>query len=150
MKRILFVCTGNTCRSPMAEALAKKEINKYSLDINAFSRGIAVYFPSEASKHAIEAMKEYDVDLSDHKSKQLDIKDIEEADIILTMTNRHKQYLLLNFKEHKEKIFTLKEFVEEFGDVKDPFGGNIEDYKNCAKDLNNLIKKLIEKLYKNM
>ena len=150
MKKIMFVCTGNTCRSPMAEILARNEIMKASLNIEVASRGISVYFSSGASEYARKAMKEYGLNLDTHQSKQIELKDIKDVDLILTMTNHHKQYLHMNFPEFKDKIFTLKEFVEESGDVSDPFGGQLEEYRSCAENLHNLIQKLTLKIGHNM
>ncbi|NLM12986.1 MAG: low molecular weight protein arginine phosphatase [Epulopiscium sp.] len=151
MKKIMFVCTGNTCRSPMAEALTKNALEKASLnDVEVVSRGISVFFSSGASEYAHQAMKEYGLNLDTHKSKQIEPKDIEDVDLILTMTNSHKQYLHHNFPAHKGKIFTLKEFVEESGDVEDPFGGQIKEYRSCAENLHQLVQKLVKKISRDM
>ena len=95
-------------------------------------------------------MEEYKIDLSNHISRQLEPRDIEDSDIILTMTNQHKQYLHLHFPNHQEKIFTLKEFVKEVGDVEDPFGGKLQEYKSCAKKLEQLIKKTLDEIRQNV
>lgn len=134
----------------MAEALAKKIIQESPLNIEVISRGISVYFPSSASNYAHVAMKEYDIDLKDHKSKGLESKDMENADLILTMTQGHKHYLLLNFPEYGKKIYTIKEFTNENGDIEDPFGGNLDSYKNCAANLNRVIKKAIKTISRTM
>ena len=148
IKKIIFLCTGNTCRSPMAEVLAKDEAKKNSLELDISSRGIAVFFPSNASPHAIEAMKEYGLDLTNHISKAILEKKKKNADIILTMTNNHKRDLINRFSNYTDKIFTLKEFVGESGDVEDPFGASLKVYKDCANSIEDLIKKLMQKLSK--
>lgn len=141
---ILFVCTGNTCRSPMAAALSEIMLNKKGIKCQTDSAGMSVFYPSGASGHAINAMREYGINISGHKSKQVSLSEIEWADLILTMTETHKSYLTLQYVDSQEKIFTLSEYAgEENCDVSDPFGGSLQEYKSCAKQLERLLEKII-------
>ncbi|MDK2798811.1 MAG: protein arginine phosphatase [Clostridiales bacterium] len=152
IKKILFVCTGNTCRSSMAEGLFKKMLEDNGIkDIEVTSAGTAVFFPSGASKHAVEVMKEKGIDLSVHQSKQINDEMIEQADLILTMTVNHQQQLLRICPQAADKIFTLKEFaygIEDIDvpDISDPFGLPKEYYEQCAKEIYLSLVKVIEKI----
>lgn len=144
MKKIAFVCTGNTCRSPLAEIIAKDIFKKRHLNIDIISRGIAVYFPSEASENSIKVASEYGLDLSNHRAKQISSDDIESCDLIITMTNQHKAFIS---KIGSNNVFTLKEYVKaENMDIDDPYGEDIEVYRECAKQLYNYISMLADLL----
>lgn len=133
---ILFVCTGNTCRSPMAEALLNKESNKNTAE----SAGMFVPYPSHASKNAITVMGEYGIDISSHRSRQVTDAMAEKADLILTMTEGHKKALLTVFPHIAEKTFTLPEYAGTQGDIEDPFGGDKALYRACAESIRSFIK----------
>lgn len=138
MKKVLFVCTGNTCRSPMAEGIFN------NLSEGAFSRGIYAE-GTAASENAVSVMKKMGIDISKHISTQLTLKDINESDLVLTMTKAHKMAILSACPEAEEKVFTLGEYAEG-GDVSDPYGGNEAVYEACAREIYDYIKKIVEKI----
>lgn len=140
MKNLFFICTGNTCRSPMAEVIAKSFCKNENLNI--FSRGILGNY-SPASEFSIQAAFSNGLDLSNHKSKTISEQEISQANIILTMTNEHKDLLLYICPNAKNKIFTIYEYVlNEDKDISDPFGLDLSYYKNCFDELNYLISKI--------
>ncbi len=148
MKNILFVCTGNTCRSSMAEAIFKniiKEAGEEMKGIKVKSAGLFVIPNQPASEKAIEIMKKKGINLTNHKTAQLTIKKIEEADLILTMTAEHKKSVINISPESKEKVFTLKEYgFGNTGDILDPFGKNKKAYEKTAEQIEQAIKKIIQ------
>ncbi|MBY0145257.1 low molecular weight protein arginine phosphatase [Neobacillus niacini] len=144
MQRILFVCTGNTCRSPMAEAILKsKKID--GLEVK--SAGIYAATGSEASAHAKKVLDDHHIE-HNHSSTMLNKDSVQWADLILTMTGSHKNAILQQYPDSAGKVFTLKEFTgEKYAvDVVDPFGGNLAIYQETFQELDNLIKQAIEKI----
>lgn len=134
--RILFVCTGNTCRSPMAEGILKSIGNKNNMDLEIKSVGISVYDGEKASKNSIEAMKKIGIDISEHEATQLRRDLVEEADLILTMSNSHKEFILSNYPSSRNKLFTLTEYV--YGvekDIEDPFGRSLSVYERTRDEI---------------
>ncbi|MBM7615114.1 low molecular weight protein arginine phosphatase [Alkaliphilus hydrothermalis] len=160
MKKILLVCTGNTCRSSMAEAILKQLINDRKEvfgDIEISSAGTYAMEGGKASPQAIVVMEEWGLSLEEHRSTPITKKLVEEADLILTMTMNHKRALLYMLPDAEEKVFTLKEFTEEeipidmraSLDISDPFGQPVEVYRNCAEEIKECLLKLLVKLKKN-
>ncbi len=143
-KRVLFVCTGNTCRSPMAEGI----FNKLCLDkgVNARATSAGIFADGgEASYNAVKVMKELSVDIEGRRSRMISAEDIDNADVILTMTVSHKD-MLINFLGNNQKIFTLAEYTDNTGDVPDPFGGDEETYRNCRDTIYDMVEKAVDKL----
>lgn len=151
-RKILFVCTGNTCRSSMAEVLFKKILKDNGIeDVEAASAGTSVFFPSGASEHSIEVMRDRGIDLTSHQSRQVTKAMIHEADIILTMTVNHREKLLNVCPEAADKVFTLKEFaygVENADtlDISDPFGLPKEYYEQCSDEIYRALEKVVERI----
>lgn len=153
MKTILFVCTGNTCRSSMAEAIFRDLIKEIGEDGNTkiLSAGTWAVVGQKASKNAIEVLKEMKIDLDNHISRPLTKEMVEEADLVLTMTRSHKEQILQLLPSAKEKVYTLKEFYNEDNndwDICDPYGQDMEVYKKCAYEIEEALKRVINKYYK--
>lgn len=135
MNKVVFVCTGNTCRSPMAEAFLKSEFPQ----IDVYSRGISVYGKEPANAFSIQIMKEYDINIEKHVSEVLKYSDLCQEALVLVMTGRHKEILQSRFPEYGAQIKTIREFAGETGDVEDPYGGTLATYRACAKELYQLV-----------
>jgi protein arginine phosphatase len=144
-KTIVFVCTGNTCRSPMAEHYLKKIMTgNVQKRYAAASAGINALNDEPASENAVETMNEnFDIDISSHRSAALDEETISQAYLLLTMTKAQKSAVIAKFPEHEEKVMTLGEFADEpEREIPDPYGLDLAAYTNTAM----LIAKLVEKI----
>ena len=148
-KRVLLVCTGNTCRSPMAVALFRKILQEDypgqvdQLDVD--SAGIHTVTHLEASPEAIQVLADDGIDLTGHRSKMVEPEMVDAADLILTMTAAHKSFLVEAYPQADDKIFTLKEFTDNPGDeITDPFGLGVEAYRKSYLQLKQLIPQVIK------
>lgn len=151
MKKIMFICTGNICRSAMADAYMKKRVLEENLPIEVYSSGIYAEDGAEASFLAKEVMQEYEVNLDSHKATNTVNSGIADMDIILCATTGHKRMLLQMIPNLKEKIYTIKEYAygEEL-DIGDPWGYDITVYRRCATEIVQAIEKIIEKEKNNL
>nr|WP_285857664.1 low molecular weight protein arginine phosphatase [Paenibacillus lautus] len=108
----MFVCTGNTCRSPMAEGMLRKLANQRGIPLETQSAGVSAVDGMPVSRHAESILR--DQDIQDRLvSKPLTANLVEWADLILTLTQSHKQYAIRQFPHAADKMHTLKEFVED-------------------------------------
>lgn len=151
VKKILFVCTGNSCRSPMARLLFENIVNSdrslKSAGIEADSAGTAVAMHA-ATPDAIRVMREHDLDLSEHYPKSIDSRLVDWPDLVLAMTLSGKQHIISVFPQAAAKTYTLSEYVGEDNEVPDPYQCGIEVYRECAAFLQFLLSNLAEKLKK--
>lgn len=146
--KILFVCTGNTCRSPMAQIVGEKLINGIEFD----SAGVFTIDGTEISDNAKKVLLEKGYNFGDFKSKRVTKEIFKDFNLILTMTQEQKEILKTFFLEEKDKIYTLKEYnsdKEEFGEIADPFGGDLQIYTKILLDIELEILKLKSRLRNN-
>ena len=138
MKSILFVCTGNICRSPMAEALFR-HATKGSGKFRAMSAGLGAIDGQPPSNHAMRAMQELGIDISHQRSQMLTGELVHRADYIFGMTHSHVDAVMLMYPSAAEKTFLLREFDEtlhEFEkDISDPINGSLDVYVNCRDQI---------------
>jgi len=147
VKAILFVCTGNSCRSPMAAGFLK-EMLEGKEGVRIDSCGTIFSFFSGPTPQAIKIMKEYGIDISSHKTKSLSKDFIDEADLILVMEKKHRERVRKLNPEAKEKTFLLKEFVDdkENLEIRDPIGLSDEVYKKVAEEIKSALGKVLPKI----
>ena len=136
MRKILFVCSGNTCRSPLALAAwrALEEAEKTPPDIEADCAGLMASGDAKATKYTVEIAREWNQDLTAHRARMLELEVAKEADWIVAMNSSHTFALQEYFGVDANKTFLLGRFDAKNGDdeILDPFGGSREGYETCA------------------
>lgn len=141
---ILFVCTGNTCRSPMAEAILKARNIE---NINVRSAGIYAMDGGEMSRNGQIVLENENIPFT-HESSAMKEALIDWADLVLTMTASHKQAIIYSFPQAISKVYMYKEFVtpQNAQDVSDPYGGDLRTYEYTFQELHTLTDGLVKKL----
>ncbi|MBS3887023.1 MAG: low molecular weight protein arginine phosphatase [Dethiobacter sp.] len=146
-KCLLFVCTGNTCRSPLAKVLTEAALRASGVDgWEVASAGLAAHPGMAASAEAGAVAREAGLDLALHRAKPLSAELLARAELVLVMTAGHKTALLAGAAGYADKIYTVKEYLSFAGDVADPFGGGLASYRQTAQELHSLVSLLVEKL----
>ncbi|KTB48881.1 protein-tyrosine-phosphatase [Dehalogenimonas alkenigignens] len=150
MKKILFVCYGNTCRSPMAEALYKANMGERQDEVFSCGTGAEDGYPaSPGSIKAIARFKDTSgrpLRLDNHRSRALSPRLLESADLVLT-TDIGRAHSVKRFSpEEAYKVFTIGEFIGSEDQVSDPLGGTDADYRRCAEQLDTMTRLVAKRL----
>lgn len=150
MKRILFICTANVCRSPMAEAIFNALAEDKGLDFRAQSAGVAALKNEPMAPNSRAALEEMGVYPQEHRARQVSAEMVEEADLVLTMTPRHAAKLCEAFGD-SSKVRTLIEYASgapnEEG-IPDPYGGPMVAYRASARQLFEYVNLLVNRFAK--
>jgi len=141
MDTIIFICTGNTCRSPMAEGLFRARGGEELTGLQAESAGLFTEDGLPPTENAVIAAGEFGADISGHRSRYLTMDMVREAKYLVCMTGTHYDMVRVRCPGCEEKLFTL---LPE--DIPDPFGGNLEVYRQAAAAIEKGIKSIIERL----
>lgn len=132
MLHILFVCTGNTCRSPMAEAIFAKKSREYGIGIMFSSAALGFASDSGVSENAVKVCNEIDIDISGHKPRIIREYDIDFTDLYIVMTQDHAQ-TLRTIGVPQSKIYVLG------GGIPDPYGSDLVTYRRCRRAIEDAI-----------
>ena len=149
---IMFVCTGNICRSAMAHHLLEKRLKDLKIEnVKVYSCGVHAYNGEESTWEAKYIMRNYyDVDLENHRATNIRNSDIRNMNLILCATKSHKEDVLELYPELQEKVFTMKEYVNynelnhDEIDIADPWGYDKETYLECSKEISECIELLLK------
>ena len=148
----VFVCTGNTCRSPMAEALFRKlladklQCRDEELIDRGFmvaSAGLAAAMGIPASPESVEVLRQQSIDISGHASQPLTAQLLEQADHVYTMTRSHRDTIISSQPQLADQVELL---ARDGSDISDPIGGGIKDYANCEAQIEESIRSIISEI----
>jgi len=146
--KLAFVCTGNICRSPMAEYMLKDRMSEDEQEnVTVTSAGVAASPGRPPSQPAVSVLKEIGItDIAMHSARPVRELELDHGDYLLTMTRTHLSRLPNRFRERDVRISTLKGFVGNQGSISDPFGAPVDRYREVREELDPLLDGVLEKI----
>lgn len=147
--KVLFVCSGNTCRSPMAKAVLEHFASRTEglEDLVVDSAGISAYNEKLATREAIDVVQELlGVDISAHTAKRVTADLVNTSDLVLCMTRLHKEDVLRLVPSSKDKVFLLGDYAGTGEEVHDPIGSGLEGYRACVKQLAAMMQTVVKRI----
>lgn len=150
MPAVLFVCTANQCRSPIAQVLFQDRLQQMGMEIEwtAASAGTSAFGGSPPTHFARQAMKERGLDLSEHRSRPVSADMIKDSDLVLVMEDRHRAFLQSRFPFGAEKVFLITEMVGEKHDIDDPVLGDLDRYNETAREMDRILEQGFQRIVK--
>jgi protein-tyrosine phosphatase len=145
INNILVVCTGNICRSPIAEYFLKKLLNDSTIVVESAGTNAMVNFPADPNSCAVMHARGYD--LSRHRAKQINHSLIARSDLVLVMDRTHKPWISLNFPQYLGRVFKLG-FWEADADISDPYGRSQEHFERSCIDIEHHVNSWLKRLNK--
>lgn len=148
MYSVLFVCTANVCRSPMAMALMESKVKSQDDRWLIRSAGVWAMPGYPVAENTRLLMNEVGVDLSDYVSRPITPELMADSNLILTMENGQKEALKAAFPQYASKIYLLSEMIGENNEVLDPIGRPMVDFKETAREIHRILTKGFDKIKK--
>ena len=148
MRTVLFVCTANICRSPMAVGIFNALAEERGLPFRAESAGVAALVGDLAASHACQVADELGIDIDAHRARQVEEAMLRNAELVLTMTPSHRDILHREFPGFREKVQSLPEYSlgDAFGGIADPYGHNIGTYRASAREILRHVELVVQRL----
>lgn len=145
--KVVFVCTGNICRSPMAEYMLRDKVASRPVDLEIGSAGVAATRGRPPSPPAVQVLKRRGIDeVALHRARPVSDLTVSRGDLLLTMTRSHRAQLPPSVEEAGAEVHLLKEYVGQGGSISDPYGAGVDVYEQLYRELDPLLETLAEDL----
>ncbi len=139
MRSVLFVCTANICRSPLAMGLFHAQVMPAACDWQVASAGVFAAPGYPAAQNTLVLLKQKGIDLSGHRSVQITLEMMQSYNLILTMERGQKEGIQIAFPDHAQKVYLMSEMVGEYWEIGDPVGGALIEFEETAREIEQIL-----------